>query len=125
MMFVALDCPQAGKSFKLVKLARQKFGVMIQFMTGHNYLNRHEFIVRGAEEEVDPMCHMCDHNYSQTTAHIIGECPALIGPRLEVFSLHVMEPPFNFPIRTIVRFLQLAEIEVLNMKESKGENQTS
>ena len=94
-------------------------------MTGHNYLNWHEFIVRGAEEEVDPMCYMCDHNYSQTTAHIIGECPALIGPRLEVFSLHVMEPPFNFPIKSIIKFLRLVEIEALRMDVSKGVNKTS
>ena len=118
--------PQAGKSFNLVKLARQKFGIMVQFVTGHNFLNRHEFIVRGqVDEEADPMCHMCDYNYSQTTAHIIGECPALVGPRLEVFGLHTMEPPFNFPIRAIIKFLQLAEIEALNMASTEGVNQTS
>ena len=71
------------------------------------------------------MCHMCDYNYSQTSAHIIGECPALMGIRLEVFSLHVMEPPFNFNIRAIIRFLHLAEIEALNLNMSKGVNQTS
>ena len=98
---------------------------MVQFITGHNYLNRHEFLIKGPyDEEVDPMCHLCDFNYSQTTAHIIGECAALIGPRLEVFGLHVLEPPFNFKITAVIKFLQLAEIEALEMKE-KGVNQTS
>ena len=98
---------------------------MVQFLTGHNYLNRHQFIVYGLEEEVDPKCDLCDFNYDQTSQHIIGECPALMGPRLEVFSLHTMEPPFNFTIKAIIKFLKLAEIEALNMDVSKGENKTS
>ena len=69
-------------------------------------------------------CQLCDFNYSQTTAHIIGECPALVGPRLEVFDAHVLEPPFNLKIRSVIKFLRLAEIEALNLKE-KDENQTS
>ena len=75
------------------------------------------------------MCDLCDYNYSQTSAHIIGECPALMGPRLEVFSLHTMEPPFNFDIRSIIKFLHLANIDALCMKDTKdsveGVNQTS
>ena len=102
---------------------------MVQFITGHNFLNRHEFLVYGRENEVDPKCELCDFNYDQTSQHIIGECPALIGPRLEVFSLHTMEPPFNFPIKAIIKFLQLAteaaEIEALNMDGSEGEKKTS
>ena len=118
--------PQASKSFRLVNLARQKYGIMVQFITGHNYLNRHEFLIRGPDdEEVDPMCQLCDYNYSQTSAHIIRECAALVEPRLEVFGLHVMEPPFNFPIRTIIKFLEKAEVEALSMKRGQGVNQTS
>ena len=75
--------------------------------------------------EVDPKCELCDFNYDQTSHHIIGECPALLGPRLEIFSLHTLEPPFNFSIRAIIKFLQLAEIEALNMKGGEGVNQTS
>ena len=98
-----------------------------KFITGHNYLNRHQFLIYGPEdEEVDPKCDRCDFNYDQTSQHIIGECPAFLGPRLDVFSLHVMEPPFNFPIESIMRFLRLVEIDALNMaEESKGANQTS
>ena len=98
---------------------------MIQFITGHNFLNRHNFIVHGLHEEVDPMCELCDYNYSQTTAHIIGECPALTGARLEVFSLYTIEPPFNFTIRAIVKFLHRAGIAALSMEEPEGVNQTS
>ena len=99
---------------------------MVQFITGHNYLNRHEFLVYGADnEEYDPMCELCDFNYSQTTHHIIGECPALVEVRQDVFSLHVMEPPFNFPIRSVIKFLHLVELEALRMDVTRGGNQTS
>ena len=46
----------------------QKFGTMVQLMTGHNFLNRHEFVVFGATEERDPMCEYCDYNYVPTSA---------------------------------------------------------
>ena len=103
---------------------------MVQLITGHNYLNRHEFLIKGPkDEEVDPMCQLCDYNYCQTSAHVIGECPALMGPRLEVFSLHTMEPPFDFDIKSIIKFLHLANINALCMKDTnesaEGANQTS
>ena len=100
---------------------------MVQFITGHNFLNRHQFLIYGPkDEEVDPKCELCDFNYDQTSYHIIGECPALMGPRLDVFSLHTVEPPLSFPIETIMRFLRLVEIQALNVAEvSGGVNQTS
>ena len=122
--------PQAAKSLRIVNLPRQQFGKMVQLITGHNYLNRHEFLIKGPkDEEVDPMCQLCDYNYCQTSAHVIGECPALMGPRLEVFSLHTMEPPFDFDIKSIIKFLHLANINALCMKDTnesaEGVNQTS
>ena len=98
---------------------------MVQFITGHNFLNRHEFLIYGRDYEVDPMCQYCDYNYVQTSQHIIGECPALVEARQEVFSLHIMEPPFNFPIKSIIKFLRLVEVEALRMDVSEGVNKTS
>ena len=46
----------------------QKFGTMVQLRTGHNFLNRHEFVVVGSIEERDPMCEYCDYNYVPTAA---------------------------------------------------------
>ena len=48
--------PQSVKSFKVVNLPRQKFGTMVQLMTGHNFLNRHEFVVFGATEKNVTLC---------------------------------------------------------------------
>ena len=99
---------------------------MVQFITGHNYLNQRNFLVYGKEGEVNPKCELCDFNYDQTLQHMTGDCPALVGPRLDVFGLHTIEPPFNFPIETIIRFLKLAEVESLSFVEiSMCVNQTS
>ena len=87
---------------------------MVQLMTGHNYLNRHQFVVHGAKDESrDPMCELCDFNYVQTSAHVLGECPSprLMELREELFGSKILEPPFMLPIPAILKFLQSAGIE--------------
>ena len=114
--------PQPVKSFKLVNLPRQKFGTLVQLMTGHNFLNRHEFVVFGATEERDPMCEYCDFNYVQTSAHVIGECPSpqLMEARVQFFGFQFMEPPFMLPIPAVLKFLQSAGIEALAIDAEEG-----
>ena len=89
------------------------------------YLKPLYVTVYGADYEVDPMCQYCDYNYVQSSHHIIGECPALVEIRQDVFSLHIMEPPFNFPIKSVIKFLKLVELEALRMDVTGGGNQTS
>ena len=120
--------PSARKSFALLKLPRQQFGKMVQFLTGHNFLNYHEFLVHGDREEVDLMCELCDYNYVQTSAHIIGECPSerLMELRKNLFGFHLLEPPFLLPLPAVFEFLQLAEIEAFAMDADEGaKNHTS
>ena len=114
--------PNAKKSFALLKLPRQQFGKMVQFLTGHNFLNYHEFLVFGHKDEVDPMCEFCDLNYVQTSAHIIGECPSphLMELRQKLFGQHILEPPFLLPMPAVFEFLQLAGIEAFAMDADEG-----
>ena len=95
---------------------------MVQFLTGHNYLNRHQFLVFGDKEEVDPMCELCDFNFVQTSAHIIGECPSshLMELRKRLFGAHILEPPFTLPLPAVFDFLKQAKIEALAMDVNEG-----
>ena len=95
---------------------------MVQFLTGHNYLNRHQFLVFGDKEEVDPMCELCDYNFVQTSAHIIGECPSshLMELRKKLFGLYIIEPPFTLPIPAVFEFLRQAKLEAFAMDETEG-----
>ena len=96
--------------------------MMVQLRTGHNFLNRHEFVVFGATEERDPMCEYCDYNYVQTSAHVIGECPSpqLMEARVQFFGFQFMEPPFMLPIPAVLKFLQSAGIEALAIDAEEG-----
>ena len=63
-------------------------------MTGHNFLNRHNYIVNGIDN--NPECDLCAHGYIQDTEHIIAECPRLMGLRLQIFGQHILHPPYTF-----------------------------
>ena len=47
--------------------------MMVQFMTGHNHLARHNYISSWPKQESHSS--LSDYGYPQDTAHIIGECP--------------------------------------------------
>ena len=102
---------------------RNDWGTLCQWYTGHAFLNRHNFICYGIDDEVyDPMCEFCDLNYLQTPAHILAKCPSFLGLRAEIFKVLDPEPPFLFPISKVSQFLHLSglagmrgdEIEVVD-----------
>ena len=87
-------------------LPRLKWGKLIQFYTGHNYLARHDFLCYGAvDESYDPMCTLCDFNYLQTSEHIVSECPYFLGNRSQIFGAYVLDPPYDYPIGKVLSFL--------------------
>ena len=73
---------------------RKQWGIMVQFMTGHNHLARHNNIVDPNE---DPECKLCNQGYPQTSAHIMGECPFphLVQIRESLFGERYIAPPFT------------------------------
>ena len=75
-------------------MKRTQWGKMVQFMTGHNHLARHNYVVDPTE---NPTCTLCDFGYPQDTAHIVGECPDphLTQIRIDLFGERYMEPPFD------------------------------
>ena len=77
--------PDKERSNQILSLKRKQWGKMVQFMTGHNHLARHNNIVDPNES---PTCSLCDYGYPQDTAHIIGECPDphLMKIRIDIFG---------------------------------------
>ena len=74
------------------------------------------------------MCQLCDFNYVQTSAHIIGECPSphLMELRKRLFGHHILEPPFTLPLPAVFEFLQQCGIEAIAMDANEGvKNHTS
>ncbi len=72
-------------SFKPLRKGRKEFSEPVQFITGHNFLQRHKVIV---QEDVDPLCRSCGED-EETSHHVVAECPAFASIRLRVLGTPV------------------------------------
>ena len=70
------------KSNQLLLCNRQEFGEVIRLFTGHNYLNRHQFLLQETDSEECRLCHEDD----ETSEHLLCHCPALGDSRLRVLG---------------------------------------
>ncbi len=77
-----------AKSKIIVKnLDRGEIGLMVQAITGHNFLKRHEAIITPGK---DPMCTLCKEK-EESFHHLVEDCPALLRQRRELLMTTSME----------------------------------
>ena len=81
-----------------------QWGKICQFITGHNNLNRH-LVLTGVDPEKDAKCTLCGED-EMTSAHVMGNCPALAQARASATGSFFWDPPFNIPIGKVLRFMQ-------------------
>ena len=79
---------------------------MVQLITGHNYMKRHEALVNRTE---DSECRLCLED-DETSFHIIAECPALARQRLMSLGRIILGKPLQWTIKEITSFLREAPI---------------
>ena len=108
--------PNKNISNLLCNLKRHDLGLVVQMITGHNRLKRHESIVnRGG----DPDCRFCGPGTPETSWHIIGECPAFFQRRRESFeTLHLDNPP-KWNVKRLLKFLRNSRIAELNKGQAQ------
>ena len=89
---------------------REKVSRLCQFITGHDFNNKHEFKINPDEEGVGPWCDRCDEPEKyQTAEHLITECERLAPLRLELFGS--VYPEFSeLSVAQLWRFLVGADI---------------
>ena len=104
------------RSKTILKTNRDQWGRLVQFMTGHNHMARHNHIV---DVNADAICRLCYYNYVQDTEHIIAECPCLMSIRVDLFHQRLLTPPFNgLPIAKVLAFLRQSNLFALDWKSS-------
>ena len=103
--------PQLSKrlSFSLLAQGRVNLSRMIQLITGHNFLNRHEALVN---KTGDADCRLCLED-EETAIHVIAECPALARPRLQTFGKCFLALPLQWSIQEVASFIREAQIGFL------------
>ena len=92
-----------SRSLRILKCNRLQWGKLMQLMTGHNFLNRHNWVIDNSQ---DPYCDICEFAYVQDSQHFIAECPKFMELRLSLFNYRTLSPPFDdLPISKVLAFL--------------------
>ena len=91
--------PLCGPFESLMASDRETASLVVQFLTGHNLLNYHEFLVG---RSITPTCRLCQGS-EETSAHLLWVCPTLARKRLDYWLPNEGElPKFNI----LVKFLK-------------------
>jgi hypothetical protein len=74
---------------------RPKVCLLVNFLTGHGFLNRHQHLLGNTDS---PLCRLCEEE-DETPEHLLTECPVLTIHRREIFNSSrgehgAIEPPF-------------------------------
>ena len=94
----------------------EMYSVLVQIMTGHNYMPRHQNIIDKANRVVGPgpICTLCQEG-EQSSQHIIGECGALNDIRFKHFDAYQLSPPFTALKKSaLIGYLRDAPIDELH-----------
>jgi len=95
--------PNPGVSRKILSLDRVEIGLIIRWLTGHNFLRRHSKIVDPHRFAVDT-CRLCGLE-PESAAHIISECMALDFNRLATLRATHLPLPYSWDLFRLLRFL--------------------
>ena len=108
---------------------------VIHFVTGHNFLRRHQAIIDSAElqkleqheglgedaefhDAMEPIakCSLCAQK-EESSYHIMTECPKLISARIGVFGREKILPPYTYiPVYKLVSYLRDVKLKSLEMR---------
>ena len=128
------DGPRPRFAFEVLHLPRPLCSQVIHFVTGHNFLRRHQALIDSAElnrarayrnadedddwAETQPMatCSLCGLD-EETSAHIMTDCPRLVDARIGVFGKEEILPPYdNIPVYKLVSYLKDIKLKSLEMR---------
>ena len=129
------DGPRPGFAFEVLRLPRPICSQIIHFVTGHNFLRRHQAIIDleelsrlekherlGEDEEfheaMEPIavCSLCGKD-EESSFHIMTECPRLATARVGVFGRGVVRPPYtDIPVYKLISYLRDVKLKSLEMR---------
>ena len=92
------------------------FSLMVQILTGHNYMKRHQHIIDTAngDDSEGPICNLCNAG-EMTSFHILGECGPLNDLREKCFGFPQISPEnlYKLSKKALVQFLRGAPVDEL------------
>ena len=102
-------------SRELMKYGRTHFSALVQLITGHNFMNRHNTIVAIGTPDIDlAHCQYCDdEDAEESTAHILADCEAFGVERHHIFGTNVidMNTLSRIKVSKFIEFLKQCKLE--------------
>ncbi len=98
-----LPTPDPRKGRLLIKLKRLTLGTVTRWITGHNFLRRHQHLLT-PESYSTPTCRLCKAA-DETSSHLSLECPILDDTRLKFLRHRRPKLPPNWETHQLVNFL--------------------
>ena len=131
-------CPHGPRprfAFEILRLPRLLCSQVIHFVTGHNFLRRHQALIESEElrrieqktglntdpdfhEAMEPIatCSLCGEK-EESSFHIMTECQKLNTTRLGVFGKDEILPPYdNIPVYKLISYLRDVKLKSLEMR---------
>ena len=120
---------EKGRSHKILCQPKKVFSKLLQCLSGHAFLAKHNAIV-GAPSgpshygpQLDPECRLCNVGHLQTPAHLLSECGYFLLLRAQIFEVYTLHAPYNtLPISKIIKFLQQSKLSELNWEDDEANN---
>ena len=129
------DGPRPRFAFEILHLPRPLCSQLIHFVTGHNFLRRHQAIIESEElrrleqheglgddddfhEAMDPIatCSLCGKD-EESSYHIMTECQKLVMIRMSVFGREDILPPYdNIQVYKLISYLKDVKLKSLEMR---------
>ena len=92
-------------------MQKRQADVLVQFMTGHNWLNRHSNLVNGGSDtDSEAFCRFCQYEIPETSEHLFAQCDHFAMDRREILGHDQIIPPFDFKLTKILAFLECTKI---------------
>ena len=108
--------PDPSRSHDLLRNSRKDVGILFRHLSGHCFLQYHRSVIN---PQIDPSCRLCN-SADEESCHIIRDCPALAGLRLQYFGEYYLGDEWE-PSH-LLDFLKDPEITILEVDTSDDED---
>ena len=105
--------PDLQKAYNLMRVDRRTLGTVIQFVTGHAFLKRHEDVVNANSDEHDTSCRLCNQG-EETPFHLVMECEELFPARRKLFR---NQPDRSSDPNCTIRWNARALVQFINLND--------
>jgi hypothetical protein len=96
------------KSKQLLQSGREKFGRAFRWLSGHNFLRRHNNLLDRVNNPLS-MCRMCGLE-EETSIHVKIQCEALGQLSLKVFGKHLLTELDDWKVKNLLKFLDYPRV---------------